>query len=459
MPNLYRITLPPWLLVGSILSALRTNSSVAVVCIEGVVVNRSTLSLDAFSLPSSSLAPPPRPLAFELELGLDSNGFGSELVSRFEQLGDTVSSTSVSLDSHVVPPFLIQLLPNLIYLDIVLDPATAEAILPWSSTLSALYPSLEAAISIDMRKETDGEEDPTFFLSRANWIDIPGSSEESVEQFLREWSEVPVAQVIVEQRLGGDGETVRVEFVLDQCTVSRAMIISLGRVFSTVKKLVLKSCYFDDSFGWQDWDATLSAFDAFTSLEKLEFLCTVTPSLSLNVTIGCKPECLELMYYHRPSLKTDLPLVGGLSGLNNLEMRLNVRRLELLGPHLPASTEVLWKFGGDEPMASWSGWVECDKEGKKSLELKEVGKRTEEFGESSRPPCLICHYRFHEDSYQATPFNSLRDCPVEEVRSALAFGGIDLDVFDSRFVVSHTRLPSSVSFDQELPSPLHLKDS
>ncbi|KAL7409268.1 hypothetical protein BDY24DRAFT_419074 [Mrakia frigida] len=431
MPNLYRIILPPWLLVGSILNAFRTNSSVAVIQIGGLV-NRSTFSLDAFSLPSSSVAPPPRPLAFELKLGVDNDRFGSELLSCFNRAGDTISYASVSLDSPIVPPFLIQLLPNLIYLDIVLDPATAETILPWTSTLSALYPTVEA-ISIDIRKEKDGEEeDPTFFLSRANWINIPGSVEELVEEFLNEWSEISFEQVSIDQKLDGDGELSRVAFVLDECILSRPMVVSLAQVVGAVRNLVLEPRYWNASFGWQDWDTTLSAFDAFTSLRILEFLCTVTPSPTLNVVIGCKSECLDLMYQLLPSLKTDLPLVGGLSGLRNLETGLNVQRLERLAPHLPTHTEVLWDFGGDEPMAYRLGWVECDEEGKKSLELKEVGKRTEEGGEESRPPCLICDQGFEEDTEQMTPIDSLLEFPVEEVRSALAFGGMDLDAFDSR---------------------------
>ena len=130
----------------------------------------------------------------------------------------------------------------------------------------------------------------------------------------------------------------------------------------------------------------------------------------------------------------DLSLVGGLSGLQNLEMRLNVHRLELLAPHLPVSTEVSWRFGHDDPVAEWSGWVESDGEGGKSLSLKEVGKRREEWRDGSRPSCLICHWRFEEDSDQMTPIDSMEDCPVQEVRGALAFGGMDLEGFDSRFV-------------------------
>ncbi|KAL7409231.1 hypothetical protein BDY24DRAFT_403802 [Mrakia frigida] len=433
MPGLDRISLPPWMLVKPLLNALRSNPSVAVADIDGLV-NRSTFSLDAFTLPSSSLPTPPRPrpLTFEVELGLDHDDFGSELVSRFDQFGDTVVSISVSLDSRVVPPFLIQLLPNLKYLDIELDPATAEAILPWTSTLSALYPTVEA-ISIDIRKEKEGEEeDPTFFLSRANWINIPGSVEESVEEFLNEWSEISFEQVSIDQKLDGDGELSRVAFVLDECILSRPMVVSLAQVVGAVRNLVLEPRYWNASFGWQDWDTTLSAFAEFKSLRMLEFACTVTPSLTLDVTIGCKPECLELMYQHRPSLKTDLPLVGGLPGLNDLEMRLNVRRLERLAPHLPVSTEVSWRFGHDDPVAEWSGWVENDEEGKKSLKLKEVGNRREEWREGSRPSCLICHWRFQEDTEQMTPIDSMVDCPVAEVRSALAFGGMDLNAFDAR---------------------------
>lgn len=85
-------------------------------------------------------------------------------------------------------------------------------------------------------------------------------------------------------------------------------------------------------------------------------------------------------------------------------------------------------------MAEWAGWVEIDGEGRKTLSMREVGKRREEWRDGSRPSCLICHWRFEEDSEQMTPIDSLVDCPVQEVRDALAFGGMDLEGFDSRFV-------------------------
>jgi len=206
----------------------------------------------------------------------------------------------------------------------------------------------------------------------------------------------------------------------------------------------------------------------------LEFACTVTPSLTLDVVVGCKPECIELMYQRRPSLKPDLSLVGGLSGLRNLETRLNVHRLELLAPHLPVSTEVTWRLGSEDPVAEWSGWVERDGEGsRKTLSLREVGKRREQWKEGYAPICLCCVDNWVAD--EVTPIDSLDEHPVEEVRSALAFGGFDLDAFDSRFVfpfpsspLDHTltfpslhlvidpspetKLPSSCSFGSSRPS-------
>ena len=94
--------------------------------------------------------------------------------------------------------------------------------------------------------------------------------------------------------------------------------------------------------------------------------------------------------------------------------------------------------------------MESDEEGRKTLSLMEIGERREEFREGSQPVCLICDCRFDEISNQITPIDSLEDCPVQEVRSALAFGGTELAAFDSRFVSSSSSFPLALSPESQL---------
>jgi len=74
-----------------------------------------------------------------------------------------------------------------------------------------------------------------------------------VEEFLDEWSEVSFEQVNIDQKLGGEGELSRVAFVLDECILSRSMILSLAQVVGSVVNLVLEPRYWNASFGWSDW--------------------------------------------------------------------------------------------------------------------------------------------------------------------------------------------------------------
>lgn len=113
-----------------------------------------------------------------------------------------------------------------------------------------------------------------------------------------------------------------------------------------------------------------------------------------------------------------MALLGGNFGLWTLGIDLNLRRIELLGPHLPVGARVCWLITDTaevEPAVNFAGFIKAPvEEGKsKTLVMEEV---QEEMEWQSGQRCTVCH----ADMVAETPMELLMTCPVEEVRASLS---------------------------------------
>ena len=137
-----------------------------------------------------------------------------------------------------------------------------------------------------------------------------------------------------------------------------------------------------------------------------------------QVVVGCKPECIDKAVALNPSLETDMALLNGDFGLWTLGIDLNLRRIELLGPHLPLGAQVSWLItdtAESETAVNFAGMVKAaTEEGKPStLKMKEIQEDVEW---QSGQRCTVCH----ADMIVETPMELLMACPVEEVRASLS---------------------------------------